>query len=124
MGPMRETHRGVSSLGETGELWALAHHQLFSKGFQWSYPAVCPDMAQAPESRKEEMKVHWLEQKTRRRPREGFAGLCPCPVRWFPYSAVLLCARENPALSLRLLPSQQPRLCHLPQNALCPLSSG
>ena len=31
MGPVRETHRGVLSLGETSELWALARDQLFIK---------------------------------------------------------------------------------------------
>lgn len=32
MGPAGEAHRGVSSLGQTGELWALARHQHLSRG--------------------------------------------------------------------------------------------
>lgn len=46
MGPVGETHRGVLSLGETSELWALAHHQLIIKGVKWYCPEVCSEMFQ------------------------------------------------------------------------------
>lgn len=46
-GPVRGNTQGVSSLVETSELWALAHHQLFIKGFKWSHSTVCPEMPQS-----------------------------------------------------------------------------
>lgn len=76
MGPVRETHRGILSLGETSELWALAHDQLYIKqisgvaqrsALRWfkGYGVL------APESRKGKMKLVWLERKKQWEPREG-----------------------------------------------------